>query len=97
MKFLGWTTTIVIALALTGLVAFTGEAWMRVLSACSLGVLSGLLGLRLGARSALQYVQDLQRLNRTLVEQNQELADANGLLLKQAADNLSITPSSRSA
>lgn len=97
MKFLGWTTTIVIALALTGLAAFAEEAWVRILSACSLGILSSLLGLRLGARSALHYTQDLQRLNRTLIEQNQELADANGLLLKQAADNLSITPSSRSA
>jgi hypothetical protein len=97
MKIVGWTATILVIGTLAWLAASADVAWLRGLSGLLLLAMGMLIGLRFGAQSASAYIRDLQRLNKTLCDQQQELEGANQALLNQAAESLGRQTSSKSA
>jgi hypothetical protein len=97
MKIVGWTATILVIGTLAWLAAMADNVWLRGFSGLLLAVMGLLIGLRIGTQSASAYVRDLQRLNKTLCDQQQELEAANQALLHQAAESLARQTSSKSA
>jgi hypothetical protein len=83
LKVLSWTATIAVLAFLIWQTAAADPMWPPAVSAFVLVLVSVLAGLRLGADSAFTYTKDLQRVNKVIVEQNRELAEANATLLKQ--------------
>ena len=69
-----------------------GPVLVCLASAALLAVFGLLVGIRLGTNSSSAYTQELQRLNKVLVEQNRGLEDANSILLKELSSE-SRTPS----
>jgi len=97
MKFVGWTATVLAVCALAWLVAASEVVGLRIGGTLMLVGIGMLIGMRLGIQSATAYIADLHRLNKTLSDQQQELEDANAMLLKHATDQLAATTSSKSA
>ena len=97
MKIIGWTATILVIGTLAWLATTAEVAWLRAFSGLLLAAVGLLIGLRIGTRSASAYIQDLQRLNKTLCDQQKELESANHALLNQAAESLGRQTSSKSA
>lgn len=85
-KVLGWilTTTILVLLIWQTTVA-ADPLLPRAISGLLLVIISVLAGLRIGADSAAAYTKDLQRHNKVLADQNQELQGANAMLLRQVS------------
>lgn len=84
LKTAAWTTTFALVAVLIWQAASAEPLLPRVLTASLLSVVGFLAGLRLGADSAAAYIRDLQRLNKVMSEQQQELEELNSMLLKQA-------------
>jgi hypothetical protein len=97
MKIVGWTATILVIGTLAWLAASAEVVWLRGFGGLLLAAVGLLIGLRIGTQSASAYIRDLQRLNKTLCDQQQELESANQALLNQAAESLGRQTSSKSA
>jgi len=82
-KLLGWTATMLVVCVLVWQTTVATPLWPTTLSALLLVAISGLAGLRIGAGGAAAYIKDVQRLNKVLAEQHQELEELNADLLKQ--------------
>jgi hypothetical protein len=82
-KAVGWAATIVVVCLLAWQITADAPFLPRLVSAVCLGLISGLVGLRIGALGAYAYIQDVQRVNKTLAEQHRELEELNAMLLKQ--------------
>ena len=83
IKVLGWTSTILVAGFLVWQLAVGDPIFPRILSAVLLVIISCLAGIRIGTVGAVSYITDVQRLNKILAEQHQELEELNATLLKQ--------------
>jgi len=83
IKLLGWIATILVVCLLAWQTTVDAPFLPRAVSASLLVAISGLAGLRIGADSATAYIRDVQRLNKVLAGQNQELEELNAILLKQ--------------
>jgi hypothetical protein len=85
LRLVGWIATIA---ALTFLIWQTVDEdplWPKPFSAVMLVLGSTLTGIRIGADSAAAYIQDVQRANNALADQNSQLRQANEILLKEVA------------
>lgn len=83
MKTAAWLTTLIVVAVLVWQAATAGAIVPRAVAAGLLLGVGILAGLRLGADSAAAYIRDLQRLNKLMADQQQELEQVNSLLLKQ--------------
>ena len=93
LRLAGRTSIVAILVFLLWQVASAAPFWPPVISAILIAAICVLVGLRLGADSAFAYTQDLQRLNKVLVDQNRELEEANRLLLKELSAQPTSPPS----
>jgi hypothetical protein len=84
-KFIGWLACLAVLGYLIWQTAAAEPVLPRAVSGSLLVLISVLAGLRLGADSAAAYTEDLQRLNKVLADQNEQLQDANALLLRQVS------------
>jgi hypothetical protein len=80
-----WLATVAALAVLVWQTAVEQPAWLRLLCGVLLLVVSILTGIRIGTDFASAYIKDLQRVNKALADQNQELQEANAMLLKQIA------------
>jgi hypothetical protein len=80
---LGWIATTGLLVFLIWQLAISEPLLPPTISGLFLIVVSVLAGLRIGADSAAEYMSDVHRLNKLLAEQNNELQEANAILLKQ--------------
>jgi hypothetical protein len=85
LKLVGWLMTTAVLAFLIWQTSAADPLWPRAASGFLLVIISFLAGMRLSSDSSNAYMQDLQRLNKYLADQNQELQDANSLLLNQVA------------
>jgi len=83
LAYLLWTTVAIESL------------WLRGFCCFLLIIISTLLGIRLGADSAATYLQDVHRLNKVLADQNEQLQDANAMLLRELSADSSPKPTSQ--
>src|SRR5262245_28059675 len=90
----GWLATIAIVAVLIWHITGDGSLWSQAIAGLLLVAIGLLAGLRLGNRSATTYIQDIQRTNKTLADQNKELEAANAVLLKEL--DAQAEPASRS-
>lgn len=97
MKIVGWTATILVVCTLIWLLSAAEVFALRFVSGLMLAAMGFLVGLRIGTTSSSAYIRDLQRLNKTLCDQQRELEDANHALLNQAAESLAPKAASKSA
>jgi hypothetical protein len=85
LRRLGWIATTAVLVVLVWQIAATEPVLPRAASAVLLVIVSVLAGLRVSADSANAYMKDLQRVNKVLADQNQELQEANSILLEQVS------------
>src|SRR5262245_56466107 len=82
VKIIACMMTIVLIAALTWQLVDAAPEVPRAVSALLLVVVCFLAGLRVGADSAAAYIRDLQRLNKMMAEQQQDLEEMNSMLLR---------------
>ena len=87
-KFAVATATLVVLAFLIWQTAATESLWARFVCCFLLTVISVLLGIRVGTNSSVAYITDVHRLNKALAEHNQQLQEANALLLVQFTADL---------
>jgi hypothetical protein len=80
-----WLATVAALTLLVWQITVEQPAWLRLLCGVLLLLVSILTGMRIGTDFASGYIKDLQRVNKVLADQNQELQEANAMLLKQLA------------
>jgi hypothetical protein len=85
LRLAAWITTTAVLAFLLWQAAMAEPFLPRAVSGVLLVVISILAGLRISADSANAYMQDLERVNKMLADQNRELEDANAMLLRQVS------------
>jgi hypothetical protein len=88
IRQVGYGLTIILLAVLLWQLASPQPALPAVVCGVFLVFISLLAGVRLGTDSASSYIQDLQRVNKVLAEQNRDLEDLNrSFLAKAEADS----------
>jgi hypothetical protein len=85
LRLASWLATGAALALLVWQTAVEQPFWLKLLSGVLLLLVSILTGMRIGTDFASAYIKDLQRVNKVLADQNQELQEANAMLLKQIA------------
>jgi hypothetical protein len=91
LRLLGWLTAAVMIGFLVWQTMTSVPLWPQWLSALLLFFAGGLAGIRLATDAASAYIADLQRLNKVLADQNQELEEANAILLAQISAEAEVS------
>lgn len=78
-----WMLTVAVVTLLIWM-AGTETLWPRVICCVLLAIICTLIGIRLGTNSTAAYIKDVHRLNKVLADQNDQLQDANAILLKSS-------------
>ena len=94
LKLVGWLATAALLAFLLWQTAVVEPLWPRTVSGSLLAVIGLLAGLRISADSATEYMKDLHRLNKVLADQNQQLQEANAILLAQVCSEAAGAPKS---
>jgi hypothetical protein len=97
LKLLGWTATILVLWLLVWQTAVDEPLWPRTLSGLLMVLISGMAGLRMGSDGSAAYIQDLQRTNKVLADQQRELEEMNANLLRQVSAESQTPAPSKSA
>ena len=76
--------TVAVVTLLVWQTAVAESFWPRVFCCVLLAVFCTLFGIRIGTNSTAVYMDDVHRLNKVLADQNEQLQDANAILLRAA-------------
>ena len=83
LRLIGWVITIAVLVSLVWQSAANDPFLPRTVSVIVLLIVSVLAGIRLGTDSCTAYINDVQRLNKVVMDQNRELESANAMLLSK--------------
>jgi hypothetical protein len=85
LRLVGGIATIAALTLFIWQTAVDDPLWPRPISAILVSLVSIVAGIRISADSAAAYINDVQRVNKALADQNCELRRANEILLKEVA------------
>lgn len=85
-KVAGWFAIASVGTLLVWQATISESFWVTIVCCLILAALCTLLGIRIGTHSTSAYINDVNRLNKALAEQNTQLEDANAALLRRLQD-----------
>ncbi len=92
LKLVGWLAVIATLAFLIWQIAVAEPLWPRAVTGLLLAIIGLLAGIRIGTDSVTAYTQDLQRVNKLLADQNQDLQDTNAMLLREVRSESDTLP-----
>jgi hypothetical protein len=84
IKLIGWATALTLSALLLWQSAVPDSLLPHVVNALLLLLIGVLAGLRIATDSSAAYIQDLQRLNKVMANQQRDLEEANWTLITRA-------------